>query len=103
MKYSKKSEKVTAPKRPSASERGVPQTVVDALISVLGVDEDDISLDAQLEADLGADELDRCELMMTLEEAYGVATKEHEKDDPVDGWKLVADVIHSMKRAGARV
>jgi acyl carrier protein len=43
----------------------------DVLVDALGVDEEDVSLDAQLAADLGAESIDFLDIQFKLEQAFG--------------------------------
>lgn len=49
----------------------------------------DVVNDAKLIEDLGADELDRVELTMALEESFGICIS----DDSADKWTTVGDVV----------
>lgn len=100
-KSTKTNPRAAAEKKQRASERGVPQVLVDALIEVLGVDEDEITVQAQLEDDLGADEMDLAELAIVLEEACQLSPHAL-SDEALDDWKLVADAIHGLKQAGVK-
>lgn len=88
-----------APGSRPAVDRGIPVPVVDALIEVLGADEEDITLDSKLVDDLEADSLDLVELGMELEQHLGIPID----DEAVESWVLVADVVHSLKEAGAKL
>ena len=46
----------------------------------LGISEEEIQDDSSFGADLGADSLDRCELMMALEEEFDIDIPENEAE-----------------------
>lgn len=55
----------------------------------LGLQVDRVRASADLRIDLGADSLDQLELVMALEEEFGVEIPE----DVADRWRTVADVV----------
>lgn len=62
----------------------------------LGIDEDDIKLESNFKEDLEADSLDLFELVMALEEEYGV-------EIPSEGLEKIAtvnDIIEYLKNKG---
>ncbi len=58
-----------------------------------GVDEDIISADTDIVADLGADSLDVVEMMMALEEEFGVTID----DEKIRDLKTVSDVVNCVE------
>lgn len=60
-----------------------------ALAKQLNIDEDRITLDARLKADLGADSLDLLELLMTLESDFGISIP----DEDLAKFVTVGDVM----------
>jgi acyl carrier protein len=50
----------------------IPEKVKGIIVEQLGVDEDQVTEDAAFVDDLGADSLDQVELVMALEEEFGV-------------------------------
>lgn len=54
-----------------------------------GIDTDEISEDTDIVADLGADSLDVVEMMMALEEEYGITIE----DEKIAELKTVGDVV----------
>lgn len=48
------------------------EKIRDRLADQLGIDETEITLDAQFKEDLGADSLDLMEMVMSLEDEYGI-------------------------------
>jgi acyl carrier protein len=63
--------------------------VKDVIIDQLNVDEDDVTEDATFVDDLGADSLDIVELVMALEETFGISIP----DEDAEGIKSVGDAV----------
>lgn len=88
-----------------AIERGIPEKLVNALLDVLGCDEDELTLDSKLVDDLGADSLDVVELGMHCEEEFlqrGVQVD----DEMTDRWGhggTVAIVLADLRALGAQL
>jgi acyl carrier protein len=59
------------------------------IVEQLGVDEDDVAEDASFVDDLGADSLDIVELVMALEEEFGVSIP----DEQAEKIKTVGDAV----------
>lgn len=59
------------------------------IVEQLGVDEDDVAEDAAFVDDLGADSLDIVELVMALEEEFGVSIP----DEQAEKIKTVGDAV----------
>ena len=67
------------------------------IIDKLGVDESEVTLEADFSNDLAADSLDMVELIMEFEKLYGdIPEKEQEK------MKTVADVISYLEKIPAK-
>ncbi len=64
------------------------------LASQLGIAEDKITPEAEVVKDLGADSLDVVELMMALEDEYGVTLPESD----VESIKTVQDIVDMMTK-----
>lgn len=64
------------------------------LAEQLSIDPAKITPEAEIIKDLGADSLDVVELMMTLEDEYGITLPEAE----VEGIKTVQDVVDMMAK-----
>ncbi|MCB0349329.1 MAG: acyl carrier protein [Bdellovibrionales bacterium] len=62
----------------------------------LGVDEDRIKTEASFIDDLGADSLDIVELIMTMEEKFGLEIP----DDEAEKLRTVGDVVTYLKSKG---
>lgn len=84
-----------------ATDRGIPQPLTDALLAVLAVDEADLTLDSTLVADLGADEVDLCELALALTLNKRCGTRF--EDEVLDDWETatLGAIVNQMKRHGA--
>lgn len=63
--------------------------VKDVIVDQLGVEADDVIEDATFVDDLGADSLDIVELVMALEETFGVSIP----DEDAEGIKTVGDAV----------
>ena len=60
----------------------------------LGIDEGKITMDSRLAEDLGADSLDAVELIMALEDEFGVEVN----DDDAQGIKTVGDIVALVEK-----
>ncbi len=65
------------------------EKVRDILVEQLDVEEDEVTLEAVITDDLGADSLDLVDLVMSLEEAFDIEID----DDQVEQIKTVGDVV----------
>lgn len=61
----------------------------DLVVDQLGVDEDEVTLEANIQDDLGADSLDVVDLVMSVEEEFGVKIA----DEELEGIKTVGDIV----------
>ena len=68
---------------------GTQEKVVKVVIDQLGVKEEDVKSNARFVEDLGADSLDTVELVMALEEEFGIEIP----DDDAEKAKTVGDVV----------
>ena len=59
------------------------------LVEQLSVDEDIVTPDARISDDLGADSLDVMELLMTLEDEYGIFIP----DEELASFETVSDIV----------
>lgn len=64
--------------------------VKEVIIDQLNVDEDDVVAEASFIDDLGADSLDIVELVMALEESFGISIP----DEEAEGIKTVGDAVN---------
>ena len=71
--------------------------VLDKIKSILssqfGIDEDQITENTDVVNDLGADSLDVVEMLMTIEEEYGIVVP----DDAITTFKTVGDVARYLE------
>ncbi len=65
------------------------EKVKEVIVEQLGVDDDQVTLEASFTEDLGADSLDTVELIMAFEEEFGVDIP----DEEAEKIKTVKDVI----------
>ncbi|MDI6844134.1 MAG: acyl carrier protein [Anaerosomatales bacterium] len=65
------------------------QKVKDVIVDQLNVDEDEVTLEASFINDLGADSLDIVELVMALEEQFGISIP----DEEAENIKTVGDAV----------
>ena len=63
--------------------------VKDVIVDQLSVDEDDVTSEASFFDDLGADSLDIVELVMALEDSFGVSIP----DEEAESIKTVGDAV----------
>ena len=63
------------------------------IVETLGCEEEQVTLNASLSDDLGADSLAAVELVMALEEASGVTID----DADVEGLKTVGDIVKYLE------
>jgi acyl carrier protein len=81
------------------SREEVVETMKDVLASELGVDGDKVTADARFKEDLDADSLDLVEVVLALEEKFGIEIS----DDQIAGVKTVgeaADLVISKQAVG---
>jgi acyl carrier protein len=64
--------------------------VREVIVDQLNVDEDDVVAEASFIDDLGADSLDIVELVMALEESFGISIP----DEEAEGIKTVGDAVN---------
>ncbi len=65
------------------------EKVRDILVDQLDVDDDTVTMEASITADLGADSLDVVDLVMSLEEEFECEIP----DDEIENIKTVGDVV----------
>jgi acyl carrier protein len=59
---------------------GVSEKVKSIIVEQLGVEEEEVTLDASFTEDLGADSLDIVELVMAFEEEFGIEIPDEEAE-----------------------
>jgi acyl carrier protein len=72
-----------------AADKSIEQKVKDIIVEQLGVNADQVTADAKFIEDLGADSLDTVELVMALEEEFGIEVP----DEEAEKLQSVGDVI----------
>lgn len=65
------------------------EKVKSMLVEKLGVSEDKIALESEIIKDLGADSLDLVEMLLSLEETFGVTVS----DEQTEAIKTVKDIV----------
>lgn len=65
------------------------EKIKEFIVEGLDIDGEKVTMDARLKEDLGADSLDAVDLIMRIEEEYGIAID----DDAVHKFNTVADVV----------
>ena len=80
-----------------AVDRGIPAPIVDVLCTQLGVEESALTLDALLGQDLGADDLDVCEIQLELEKIYKVSAEDEWLGDDDCRGLTVGQVIRDLR------
>lgn len=67
----------------------------DIIVTELGVDKADITLEADLNDDLGADSLDAVELIMAIEDEFEISVS----DDVAQKLKTVKQIVEYIEQA----
>ena len=70
----------------------IQSTIISLTATQLGLGEDKISLDSNFMDDLGADSLDTIELVMNIEEEFGIEIPDHE----VEQMETVGSVLNYL-------
>jgi len=73
---------------------GTQEKVVKVVIDQLGVKEEEVKMEARFIEDLGADSLDTVELVMALEEEFGIEIP----DEDAEKAKTVGDVVNYIDK-----
>ena len=76
-----------------ADEKQIEQKVKDIVVEQLGVNADQVAPEAKFIEDLGADSLDTVELIMALEEEFGIEVPDEEAEKLVS----VGDVVRYIE------
>ncbi|GHC64872.1 acyl carrier protein [Roseibacillus persicicus] len=70
--------------------------IKDIIVEQLGVNEDQVTPEAKLMEDLGADSLDAVELVMAIEEEFGIEVP----DDEAEKLTSMGDILAYVDKAG---
>jgi len=70
------------------------EKVRDLLVEELDLDQDEVTLESNIREDLGADSLDMVDLIMSIEDAFGI--KVDEKD--AVNIKTVGDIVNYISK-----
>ena len=65
----------------------------------LDIDEDKIKITSRMREDLGIDSLEGIELMMHVEEAFGIEVD----DDAAKNWLVVGDIVQYLEKLGVEI
>ncbi len=71
-------------------EKTVERRVIEIIVEQLGVSEEEVTLEASFIEDLGADSLDLVELIMAMEEEFGIEIS----DEDAEKIQTVHDVVN---------
>ena len=71
-------------------EKTVERRVIEIIVEQLGVSEEEVTIEASFIDDLGADSLDLVELIMAMEEEFGVEIS----DEDAEKIQTVQDVVN---------
>ena len=63
------------------------------VVDQLGVEEDEVTMEATMQDDLGADSLDLVDLVMSVEEDFGVKVA----DEDLENIKTVGDIVNYIE------
>ncbi len=77
------------------ADKPIDQRVKDIIVEQLGVKPDQVTPEAKFIEDLGADSLDTVELVMALEEEFGIEVP----DEQAEKLQSVGDVIKYIEEA----
>ena len=65
------------------------EKIKEIIIDELGIDESKVTMDARFKEDLGADSLDAVEIIMQVEDAFGVEITE----DVIQSMTVIGDIV----------
>ena len=68
-------------------------TLKELVVDQLGVEEDEVTMEATMQDDLGADSLDLVDLVMSVEEEFGVKVA----DEDLENIKTVGDIVNYIE------
>ncbi len=70
------------------------EKVKETMVNTLGCEEEKITMDASISDDLGIDSLDAVELVMALEEEFGIKIP----DEELGNMKKVSDIVTCIEK-----
>ncbi len=76
-----------------SEDNNIKDKVTDIIVEQLGVEKDQVTVDAKFIEDLGADSLDTVELVMALEEEFGIEVPDEEAEKLLS----VGDVVKHIE------
>lgn len=79
------------------SDKSVTEKVTDIIVEQLGVSADQVTPKSKMIEDLGADSLDAVELVMAVEEEFGIEVP----DDEAEKLVCVGDIINYVEKVQA--
>ncbi len=65
------------------------EKIREIIVDQLGVDEDNVTIDTNLMKDLEADSLDAVEIIMAIEDEYGIEVP----DEDAEKFQVVSDIV----------
>ena len=80
------------------AEKSIDQKVKDIVVEQLGVNADQVVPEAKFIEDLGADSLDTVELIMALEEEFGIEVPDEEAEKLVSVGDVIRYIEDSAKK-----
>ena len=75
------------------------EKIKELLAEELNIDVEDITLESDIKKDLGADSLDILELLMGIEDEYGITIP----DEELAGFNTIQDVVDYLESAGVEI
>lgn len=66
----------------------------DIIVDQLGVEDETVTLEANIQEDLGADSLDTVDLITTIEDEFDISIP----DEAVEGIKTVGDIVNYIEK-----
>ena len=69
--------------------------VKDMLVDKLGISEEKITLESEIVKDLGADSLDLVEMLLSMEEEFGITISD-EQTENIKTVKDIVDIVDSL-------
>jgi acyl carrier protein len=80
------------------ADKPIDQKVKDIVVEQLGVNADQVTPEAKFIEDLGADSLDTVELIMALEEEFGIEVPDEEAEKLVSVGDVIRYIEDSAKK-----